>query len=103
MTKPLSPKQQFWKNHIEQALSEKMSLSSYAKHYDLDVKALYTYKSLLQKKGVLPAPESGFAKINVVSKQTDVCPSLIHVRFPNGVILQLSDINPTVLASLMAL
>ena len=103
MKTTLSAKQQFWKDHIKQALSEKVSLTDYAKQHNLDLKALYNYKSILLKKGALPETASAFAKAKIVSKPEALMPMPVHVRFPNGVVLELPNANADTLASLMAL
>ena len=103
MQPSLSTKQQYWKDHIEQALSEKTSLTGYAKRHNLDPQALYNYKSLLQKKGVLPQSAGAFAKVCISPQPGATRSSPVRARLPNGVILELPSVTTDVLASLMAL
>ena len=82
MKTTLSTKQQFWKDHIEQALSEKVSLTDYAKQHNLDLKALYNYKSILLKKARYQKPRVPLQKPRSYLSQKPSCRCQSMSGFP---------------------
>lgn len=62
LSSPLTPKQRYWHEHLQRAKDFEGSLASYAKQYELDVKALYHYQSVLRQKGVFES-SSKFTRI----------------------------------------
>ncbi|BFM18903.1 hypothetical protein R50073_50860 (plasmid) [Maricurvus nonylphenolicus] len=70
----LTPKQRYWHEHLLQAKDFEGSLARYAKHHDLDVKALYHYQTILRQKGVIES----------VSKFTRVTQSMTIESMPSS-------------------
>jgi len=103
MNTTLSQKQQFWKEHIEHAQTENISLSAYAKQHDLSLTSLYAFKRTLLKKGALHPAEHAFTKLSVSPSSNVVNDPQILARFPNGVVLEIINVTPSLLSSLMAL
>jgi hypothetical protein len=55
-TEPLTERERRCLEHLQQAQTLGVTLTEYAETFALDVKALYSRKQQLVKKGVLPAP-----------------------------------------------
>ncbi len=95
MKSKITLKQQYWLDHILAAKKSELSFADYAKQHQLNIKALYNWRKLLQKKGLLGTAEhkeSAFLKVsslptNALSNRTS-----ITVTLPNGVRIDIPSI-----------
>lgn len=55
MTAKLTPKQQFWLDHMRQADAAGQTLSQYANDTNLNIQLLYNWRKKLRGQGLLPA------------------------------------------------
>lgn len=94
----LTYKQQAWLDHVNQASSQNISMSAYAKKNNLSIKAFYCARTMLIKIGCLPPKEStqliSVESINTVPPtQTSSC----RVTLINGVMLDFSKVDLSLL------
>ena len=89
--------QQNWLMHITEASEQKISLSAYAKKYNLRIKSLYAARSLLVDKGVLPPPDTP-----VVHHSSPTASVACKVTLANGVQIEFADITLSSLFSSVA-
>ena len=90
----LTSKQQAWLDHINQALSQNISMSAYAKQNNLSIKAFYCARTVLVNIGRLPAKKSTpFVSVVTTEKAIVVTPSKCRVTLLNGVLLDFSDVD----------
>ncbi len=79
----LTERQRYWLQHIQACEAEGKNLSEYAAAQGIAVQALYAGKSILVKKGVLPAVRSArFQRVQVLDAHPD---SQWRIGLPNGV------------------
>jgi len=88
----LTPKQEFWKTHIDALQSFEGSTVDYARLHDLDAKKLYVFKTALRKKTEL-ANGSGFVQVKKTQTLTLGMPASVSVILPNGVHLSLPNVD----------
>lgn len=64
---PLTPKQQFWSEHLRACERSDQTMKDYAQHHGLSISAFYAWKKTLRRKGVLgistPVAPSLFQKV----------------------------------------
>ena len=60
----LSPRQQFWAEHLRQCTERGQSLAAYAAAHRLKVGGLYEAKSRLRRHGLRPAAASRFVRVH---------------------------------------
>ena len=87
--------QQNWLMHITKASEQKISLSAYAKKNNLKLKSLYSARSLLVDKGVLPPPDK-VTSLPVIHHSAPASPTTsvaCKVMLANGVHIEFADIN----------
>ena len=89
-TASLTKKQQYWHDHIQQAKASNETLSDYANQHGLDVKALYNYRWLLRRKGLLGQSTVSPAFVKVTQPATPVQHATVTIRFPNGMRVDVS-------------
>lgn len=87
----LTEKQQYWLEHVEQAQSQGLSMSGYAKQHGLNLKLFYNMKGILQQKGVLSKTEKAMALLPVQINQAVRESSHCRVSLPNGVVIEFTD------------
>ncbi len=81
-TRPLTERQQYWLTLIHACEASGQGMKAYARAHDLDIKALYSWKKALVKKGVLPRTRAArFQRVEVAT----VVESHWQVQLPNGV------------------
>lgn len=86
----LTEKQQYWLDHIQQAEASRQSLRQYAQQQALSLKALYQYRWLLRKKGVLNEAAEVPAFVKVVPPFAPAPYATVTVQFPNGIRVELT-------------
>ena len=86
----LTSKQQAWLDHINQALSQNISMSAYAKQHHLSIKAFYCARTALVNIGILPAKISTQLVSVTATDKPVATPSSCRVTLLNGVILDFS-------------
>lgn len=89
----LTEKQQYWLEHVEQAQSQGLSMSAYAKQHDLNLKLFYNMRTIFRQKGVLPQATDNGLMIPVSPPQLQHESIGCRVCLPNGVVIELSDIG----------
>ncbi len=100
ITAHLTQKQQYWLEHIQQAHATGQSLSDYAAQHDLRLKALYQYRWLLRKKGVLDEADQAPAFVKVSPPVVPIPQTTVTVHFPNGIRVELAGHAPALSALL---
>ena len=111
MTKQLTTKQRYWLDHIRAAQRSGSSYSRYAASHDLNLKALYNWRMVLCRKGLLESASPSFVELKAEPNPTPpqfhsgVVPShcWAKVRLPNGVTLELSALNEPLVGWLASL
>jgi len=99
-SQPLTTKQQYWLDHISQARSAGMSLSSYAEQENLSLKALYNYQTILRRKGLIEQ-DSRFIRLSPNQASTPPAGNtLVRITLLNGVCVDM-PVNESDLASLL--
>jgi hypothetical protein len=86
----LTEKQRYWMEHIQTAEAQKISLASYAKSNQLDLKALYNWKWILGKKGFIDSDltvrqELEFTQVRMATHSS----AQLSVLLSNGVRLEI--------------
>ena len=89
----LTSKQQAWLDHINQALSQNISMSAYAKQNNLSIKAFYYARTVLVNIGRLPAKISTQLVSVTATDKPLVTQSKCRVTLLNGVVLDFSDVD----------
>jgi hypothetical protein len=87
----LTPRQQFWVEHLQCCAQRKQSLSSYAAEHGLAIGALYEAKSRLKRMGALSARVAAprFVRVHAeISAPPPSMPALCRVLLPNGVTVE---------------
>ena len=80
----LTDKQRFWHEHIQAAKKKNIPLSHYAQHHNLDSKALYRWKSALEKRFVVEKTDpTPFVKVKPESEKHRT--EKLTVVLPNGI------------------
>jgi len=86
----LTEKQRYWIEHIQNAEAQKVSLASYAKSNQLDLKALYNWKWILSKKGFIDSDTTlvqglEFTQVRMLTHST----AQLSAHLPNGVRIEI--------------
>ena len=86
---PLTPRQQFWAEHLRQCAERGQSLAAYAAAHRLKVGGLYEAKSHLRRRGLWPVAAPRFVRVQATrtSEPTQVS-SVYRVSLPNGVVVE---------------
>ena len=83
MIPALTDRQRYWLEHVQACEASGKSLAEYAAAQDIPAQALYAGKSMLVKKGVLPATQPArFQRIRVMEAALS---SQWRIGLPNGV------------------
>ncbi len=96
----LTKRQRYWLQHIHACEADGKNLSEYAATHGIAVQALYAGRSILVKKGVLPAVRPArFQRVQVLDAHPD---SQWRIGLPNGVsIAFVGDVDSGSLASIL--
>jgi hypothetical protein len=101
-TETLTDRERQCLEHLQQAQTLGVTLTEYAETFALDVKALYSGKQQLVKKGVLPAPttpepeKSAFVTVRVAPPSAPGRGSVVcRVLHASGHVIECSDWPPT--------
>ena len=85
----LTPRQQFWAEHLRLCAERGQSLAAYAAAHGLKVGGLYEAKSRLRRRGLWPAAASRFVRVQATrASETPPVPSVYRVSLPNGVVVE---------------
>ena len=85
----LTPRQQFWAEHLRQCTERGQSLAAYAAAHGLKVGGLYAAKSDLRRRGLWPVTASGFVRVQATrAREAPPVPSVYRVSLPNGVVVE---------------
>ena len=85
----LTPRQQFWAEHLRQCTERGQSLAAYAAAHGLKVGGLYEAKSDLRRRGLWPVTASGFVRVQATrTREAPQAPSVYRVSLPNGVVVE---------------
>ena len=108
MERPLTDKQQFWRDHLLAARGSQLSYAQYAKKHSLSLQALYYWSMTLRRKGLLDQPASAFVELKVnpatqVGATRSSATSSFRACLPNGVVLELEGLNEQMLRWLASL
>ena len=109
MEHSLTEKQQRWLEHVKASIASSLTVSAYAKANNLDVKALYNWRSDFIRKGLVEGkPKKPFAKVKTKpsapkAKSTPPAKQVITALLPNGVELRFDTLSPEALTLLKAL
>ena len=80
--KPLTKRQQYWLEKIEDWKSSGKTISAYSREQDFTAQAMYAGKKELVKKGVLPRSRKPcFQRVKIAPSITDTA---WHITLPNG-------------------
>ena len=96
----LTPKQQYWLEHIQRAKADRHAFTDYAREHSLDLKALYNYHWLLRKKGLLDTVVPAVNFIQVSRQINEVSIPQCSIDFPNGVRVAVTVNDDTLLSVL---
>lgn len=108
MKRPLTTKQQFWRDHICAAQQSGMSYAAYAKEHGLNSKALYRWAMTLRHKGLMEPETPAFVQLSVnppakSDRVLDQRSAAVIVRLPNAVEIKLLELNREALQWLASL
>lgn len=85
----LSDNHKQWLAHLESARQQNLSLADYAKKEKLNIKRLYSWKSQLNQRGLLPTSQqsSAFVKARIEASPQTNTPYLqnVEVLLSNGI------------------
>ena len=101
----LTTKQQYWLSHITAVQKSKQSMSAYAAHNNICVKALYSWKWQLKQLSI-PASKNENPFIKITASETPVTMASgigVKVFMPNGISLQLQQLTAETLNMLLRL
>ena len=85
----LTPRQQFWAEHLRQCAERGQSLAAYAAEHGLKVGGLYEAKSHLRRRGLWPAAASRFVRVQPTrANEAPLLPTVYRVSLPNGVVVE---------------
>ena len=85
----LTPRQQFWAEHLRQCTERGQSLAAYAAAHGLKVGGLYEAKSRLRRCGLWPVTASGFVRVQPTrASEAPSVPVVYRVSLPNGVVVK---------------
>lgn len=102
-TESTRKRQQHWQQHIEAADASRGTLVSYAAAHDLNAKDLYRWKTVLARRGVLPAKVRKPAFVAVANRPASTTPTNCSITLPNGVQLQVAgNLDAAMLTQLLA-
>jgi hypothetical protein len=86
----LTPRQQFWLEHLRACAEQGLSLKAYAQANDLAPGALYAAKSALKRRGALasaPMPSAPtFVPVRIARAEV-----VFRVSLPNGVVVEVPE------------
>lgn len=106
MEHTLSARQQCQLDHIKSAMESNLPLTQYAKQNNLDVKALYNWKCVFVRKGLIAGKKKkAFTKVSPEALKSELVsqqPSTTAV-LPNGIVLNFSELSVAMLRLLKAL
>jgi len=86
----LTEKQRYWIEHIQNAEAQKVSLASYAKTNQLDLKALYNWKWTLRKKGFIDSDNTLMHELEFTQVRMATHSSVqLSAHLPNGVLIEI--------------
>ena len=106
MKDTLTAKQQNHLEHIKTAMASGMTLTDYAKKNDLDVKALYNWKSDFVRKGLIPVkPKAAFTKVATKASLGGALhpDQMMTAILPNGIEIRFDKVSPDALQALKSL
>lgn len=108
----ITPKQQFWLDHVQKAIKSGLSYVDYANREAINLKALYNWKSLLDKKGLINNEQPSVSPFVTVkqsplavisrNKNKDIVLT-VDIALPNGIHIHCQALNQDVLQLLAAL
>ena len=85
----LTPRQQFWAEHLRQCAERGQSLAAYAAEHGLKVGGLYEAKSQVRRRGLWPAAASRFVRVQPTrANEAPLLPTVYRVSLPNGVVVE---------------
>lgn len=85
----LTPRQQFWIEHLRECTERGQSLSTYAAEHGLKVGSLYEARSQLRRRGSGPTPSMRFVRVQPVRvTEASPLPTVFRVSLPNGVVVE---------------
>ncbi len=87
----LTPRQQFWLEHLRACAEQGLSLKAYAQANDLPVGALYAAKSALKRRGFVadnapPAVAASFVPVRIARAE-----AVFRVLLPNGIVVEVPE------------
>lgn len=86
----LTKNQAFWKQHLDALQAYDGTAAEYAREHGLEPKKLYVYKTAIRKRLAVQT-QTTTSFIRVTTAQT--APMSVTVSLPNGVRLQLPDLE----------
>jgi len=93
-TKPLTKIQQGWLDHINQATTNNLSMSAYAKQNSLALKSFYNARSSLMKKWILPLRSGNhLVPLIVAPVSSPAVTTSCRITLCNGVVVELADVD----------
>jgi len=85
----LTPRQQFWAEHLRQCAERGQSLVAYAAEHGLKVGGLYEAKSRLRRRGLSPLAASRFVRVQPTpAGEASPVATVYRVSLPNGVVVE---------------
>lgn len=108
----ITPKQRYWLDHVKRADNSGLRYTTYARQENINHNALYNWKSILIKKGLLAsAPSKASPFVDITPSVTMIpsramwghTPSMIDVVLPNGILIRLDELRKEILDLLVTL
>ena len=85
----LTPRQQFWAEHLQRCAERSQSLAAYAAEHGLKVGGLYEAKSQFRRRGLWPAAASRFVRVQPPrTSEAPLVATVYRVSLPNGVVVE---------------
>ena len=85
----LTPRQQFWAEHLRLCAERGKSLAAYAAAHGLKVSGLYEAKSHLRRRGLWPVAGPRFVRVQTTrANEAPLGPTVYRVSLPNGVVVE---------------
>jgi hypothetical protein len=93
----LTPRQRYWRDHLNTCAEQRLSLRAYAEVHDLSLTSLYAASSRLKQrrgqrtsKALTVTPR--FVPVNIIDRGPSTCaPATLRVHLPNGIVVEVPE------------
>jgi hypothetical protein len=87
----LTPRQQFWLEHLRRCTELGQPLSAYAAEHGLSLGALYEAKRHLRRRGLWPAASGRFVRVQLTPETSQGAANTVYrISLPNRVVVEVA-------------